>query len=153
MLWELNAADRERFEGLFCRVKRRICKSIMNQTRMKAHQMSHNTNGLLYRYGNKSRRKVSHVLILLAVLAMPLMCDGEDKIVRVDPLGKLHSEFMRGHDCWQDYIAEAILFIKFSQPDSVFFLFTNKLFTQAIAFHELWLKPQTTGFHFACYKH
>lgn len=117
----MNAADRERFEGLFCRVKRRICKSIMNQTRMKAHQMSHNTNGLLYRYGNKSRRKVSHVFILLAVLAMPLMCDGEDKIVRVDPLGKLHSEFMRGHDCWQDYIAEAILFIKFSQPDSLFF--------------------------------
>jgi hypothetical protein len=53
-------------------------------------EMIHNrSNGLLYRYGNKSRRKIASILILLAITSMPLMCDGEEKIVRVDPLGTL----------------------------------------------------------------
>jgi hypothetical protein len=52
--------------------------------------MSHNgSNGLLYRYGNKSRRKIESILILLAITSMPLTCDGEEKIIRVDPLGTL----------------------------------------------------------------
>jgi hypothetical protein len=59
----------------------------MELTRMKTHQMSRNTNGLLYRYGNKSRRKAPKLFILLVVLLMPLPCKGDEKIVRVDPLG------------------------------------------------------------------
>lgn len=59
----------------------------MDLARMKAHEMVHNSNGLLYRYGNKSRRKVEQALVLLAILLMPLTCDGEEKIIRVDPLG------------------------------------------------------------------
>lgn len=55
---------------------------------MRAHEMAHNSNGLLYRYGNKSRRKVAQILVLLTTLLMPLTCDGEEKIVRVDPLGR-----------------------------------------------------------------
>lgn len=59
----------------------------MDLSRMKAHEMEHKTNGKLYRYGNKSRRKVERALVLLAILLMPLTCDGEEKIIRVDPLG------------------------------------------------------------------
>lgn len=45
--------------------------------------------GLLYRYGNKSRRKVPSIFfIILSILVASLpLCDGENKIVRVDPLG------------------------------------------------------------------
>lgn len=55
-------------------------------TRIKACQTGHSGNGLLYRYGNKSRRKV--ISLLLAVILIPLTCNADDKIVRVDPLGK-----------------------------------------------------------------
>lgn len=58
----------------------------MDLTRITASQTSHSGNGLLYRYGSKSRRKV--ILLLLAVILIPLTCNADDKIVRVDPLGK-----------------------------------------------------------------
>lgn len=62
----------------------------MELTRTNAHQMSRNTNGLLlYRDGNKGRRKAMPLVVLLVVLLMPLTCDGEQKIVRVDPLGSV----------------------------------------------------------------
>ncbi len=47
--------------------------------------------GLLYRYANKSRRKVPSVIfILLPMLLLSLPCDvcaGDERIIRVDPLG------------------------------------------------------------------
>lgn len=58
----------------------------MDLTRIKAaHEMTHNSNGLLYRYGSKSRRKV--ISILFALILLPITCKGEDRIVRTDPLG------------------------------------------------------------------
>jgi hypothetical protein len=80
-----------RTEKLWFNFQVKIWKSehkIMELTRIKNHQMFRNTQGLLlYRYGNKSRRKMTQLFILLVVLLMPLTCDGEEKIVRVDPLG------------------------------------------------------------------
>lgn len=67
----------------------------MDLTRMRAHEKAHNSNGLLYRYGNKSRRKVAQIFILLTMLLKPLTCDGEEKIIRVDPLGIFKCEFKR----------------------------------------------------------
>lgn len=58
----------------------------MDLTHNQAHQTGHSGNGLLYRYGSKSRRKV--IWLLVAVILMPLECKADDKIVRVDPLGK-----------------------------------------------------------------
>lgn len=58
----------------------------MDLTRIKACQTGHNGNGLLYRYGSKSRRKV--ISLLVAVILIPMTCNADDKIVRVDPLGK-----------------------------------------------------------------
>lgn len=47
-------------------------------------------HGLLpYKNGSKSRRKFTKLIVLLIVLLMPLTCDGEEKIVRVDPLGNI----------------------------------------------------------------
>lgn len=51
------------------------------------------SKGLLYRYANKSRRKVPSV-ILLILLSMLFstsfnVCAGDDKVVRVDPLGTI----------------------------------------------------------------
>lgn len=79
------------WDFLIVREKRKSVKNkIMDLTRTGAHYTIHNSNGLLYRYGNKSRRKVVHVLVLLAILLMPLTCDGEEKIIRVDPLGRFY---------------------------------------------------------------
>lgn len=62
----------------------------MDLTHTHAHQTGHSGNGLLYRYGSKSRRKV--VWLLVAVILMPLECKADDKIVRVDPLGNFFSQ-------------------------------------------------------------
>ena len=85
---------------------RRVCFRIMScfcasenpevieLTRIKAHQMSRSANGLLfYRYGNKSRRKSPMLLMLTIILLMPLTCDGEEKIIRVDPLGSIKEAY------------------------------------------------------------
>lgn len=49
------------------------------------------SSGLLYRYANKSRRKVSTVILfIISSLLFSTsfnICAGEDKIRRVDPLG------------------------------------------------------------------
>lgn len=77
----------------------------MDLTRIKT-ATGHNGNGLLYRYGSKSRRKV--ISLLLAMILIPLTCDADDKIVRVDPLGKnifstekLQKHFVNGRKCKQ----------------------------------------------------
>lgn len=49
--------------------------------------------GLLYRYANKSRRKVPSVILLILLpllFSMPCgVCAVDDKVVRVDPLGTI----------------------------------------------------------------
>lgn len=49
--------------------------------------------GLLYRYANKSRRKVPSVILLILLpllFSMPFsVCAGDDRVVRVDPLGTI----------------------------------------------------------------
>lgn len=60
------------------------------------------TFGLLYRYANKSRRKVPSVilLILLSLLFSTSfkVCAGDEKVVRVDPLGMILDILILVHD-------------------------------------------------------
>lgn len=79
---------------------------VMELTRIKAHQMSHSANGLLfYRYSNKSRRKSPMLLMLTIILLMPLTCDGEEKIIRVDPLGSIKEAYWAVEPYWTFYLS------------------------------------------------
>lgn len=114
--------------------KRKSLKiNIMDSTRLKAQKMAHNSNGLLYRYGNKSRRKVPQILFLLAIFLMPLTCDGEDKIVRVDPLGTFSLWL------WNEMLFQLVNFHKAflfsSNFCNVFFIFIEA-FTSTAAFYK-----------------
>lgn len=88
---------------------------------MRANDKARNSNGLLYRYGNKSRRKVAQIFIALAILSMPLTCDGEDKIVRVDPLGRFMNYILCANK-WKKRADQRVKLFELLIP--IFFVFT-----------------------------
>jgi hypothetical protein len=68
----------------------------MNVCRYRNAEEHIGSYGLLYRYANKSRRKVPSVTLILLplLLSMPFsVCAVDDKIIRVDPLGTILLDF------------------------------------------------------------
>lgn len=68
--------------------------------------------GLLYKYANKSRRKVPSVILLILLpllFSMPFsVCAGDDKVVRIDPLGTI-LDFNPFYQNWHFFLSIYLL--------------------------------------------
>lgn len=83
----------ENFMRFICIWKTMVNASDIKMNVCRYRNIEHvSSYGLLYRHANKSRRKVPSVILIILPLmfSMPLsVCAGDDRIVRVDPLGTI----------------------------------------------------------------